>query len=196
MKNLAKYFFQGILILLPISLTIYIVVVVFQLTDSLLGRYFIARGLDIPGLGLLASVALIILVGLLGNWFVSRRILNYIDQILGNLPLVRMIYTVIKETTSFLLGKKDSFAKVVMVSFPGSEDIKILGFITTEELEWAGLNGYVAVYILQSMQWAGFTLLVPKSRLEYLDISPDKALQFIVSAGISGKSKSHQRKQR
>jgi uncharacterized membrane protein len=195
MKNLAKYFFQGILILFPIALTIYIVVVVFQVTDSLLGRYFIARGLDIPGLGLLASVALIILVGLLGNWFVSRRILNYIDQILGNLPLVRMIYNVVKETTGFLVGKKDSFVKVVLVSFPGAEDMKILGFITTEELEWVGLHDYVAVYIMQSMQWAGFTLLVPKSRLEYLDISPDKALQFIVSAGISGKSKFNNGKQ-
>ncbi|PIP08671.1 MAG: hypothetical protein COX51_03250 [Syntrophobacteraceae bacterium CG23_combo_of_CG06-09_8_20_14_all_50_8] len=191
MKKLAKYFFQGILILLPIVLTIYIVVAVFRLIDSILGRYFIAMGVNIPGLGLLTTVVLIIIVGLLGKWFVSRRMLDYIDHLLGNMPLVKIIYNIIKDTTNALVGKRSSFAKVVMIRLPGDDDVKILGFITTEELEFFGLNDHAAVYILQSMQWAGFTLLVPKSRLEYLNVSPDKALQFIVSAGITGKNNSN-----
>lgn len=193
MKRLANYFFQGILFILPVALTIYIVVAVFNLTDSLLGRYFIAVGIDIPGLGLLASVVLITALGLLGNWFVSRRLLDYIDIIFGKVPLVKTVYTVIKETMSALVGNRSSFTKAVMIGLPGDERIKVLGFITAEDLATFGLKDYVAVYVLQSMQWAGITLLVPRSRVELLDISPEKALQFIVSAGITGRNHSNGR---
>jgi len=191
MKYLAKYFFQGILVLLPIALTIYIVVAVFKLTDSILGRYFIALGVNIPGLGLLTTIVLITLVGLLGNWFVSRRMLGYIDYFFGNVPLVKVIYNIIKNTINVLVSNRSTFGKVVMINLPGDDEVKILGFITSEELECFGLKDHVAVYILQSMQWAGFTLLVPKSRVEYLNVSPDEALQFIVSAGITGKNNSN-----
>ena len=191
MKRLANYFFKGILFILPVALTIYIVVAVFQLTDSLLGRYFIALGVDIPGLGLLASVVLITLLGLLGNWFVSRRLLDYIDILFGRVPLVKTVYTVIKDTMSALVGNRSSFTKAVMIGLPGDERIKVLGFITAEDLTTFGLKDYVAVYVLQSMQWAGFTLLVPRSSVELLDVSPERALQFIVSAGITGRNHSN-----
>ncbi|MEQ8203631.1 MAG: DUF502 domain-containing protein [Smithellaceae bacterium] len=186
MKKFVTYFFKGILILVPIVLTIYIVVIVFQLTDSILGRYFVALGINIPGLGLLTTIVLIILVGFLGTQVASGRIFNYIDGLFGKLPLIKIIYNTIKDIMNALLGRKSSFAKVVMIDLPGGNDIKILGFITKEDLEIFGLKDHIAVYILQSMQWAGFTLLVPKSQVQELDVKPDEALKFIVSAGISG----------
>jgi uncharacterized membrane protein len=186
MKKFVTYFFKGILILVPIVLTIYIVVIVFQLTDSILGRYFVALGINIPGLGLLTTIVLIILVGFLGTQVASGRIFNYIDGLFGKLPLIKIIYNTIKDIMNALLGRKSSFAKVVMIDLPGGNDIKILGFITKEDLEIFGLKDHIAVYILQSMQWAGFTLLVPRSQVQELDVKPDEALKFIVSAGISG----------
>lgn len=188
MKKLAKYFLQGVLILLPIVLTIYIVVVVFKVTDSFLGRYFLALGINIPGLGLISALALITLVGLLGNWFVSKRILEFIDAAFGRMPLIKLIYSIIKDTLSAFVGNRSSFARAVMISLPGSPEAKILGFITAEELEWLGLKDHVAVYVLQSMQWAGIILLVPKDQVTLLDVGPEQALQFIISAGITGKS--------
>ncbi|MEN6488383.1 MAG: DUF502 domain-containing protein [Syntrophaceae bacterium] len=190
MKKFITYFFKGILILVPIVLTIYIVVFVFQLTDSILGRYFVALGIHIPGLGLLTTIALIILVGFLGTQVASGRIFNYIDGLFGKIPFIKIIYNTIKDIMNALLGRKSSFAKVVMINLPGDNDIKILGFITKEDLEIFGLKDHLAVYILQSMQWAGFTLLVPKSHVKVLDVKPDEALKFIVSAGISGKKNS------
>ena len=186
MKKFVTFFFKGILILVPIVLTIYIVVIVFQLTDSILGRYFVALGINIPGLGLLTTIVLIILVGFLGTQVASGRIFNYIDGLFGKLPLIKIIYNTIKDIMNALLGRKSSFAKVVMIDLPGGDDIKILGFITKEDLEIFGLQDHIAVYILQSMQWAGFTLLVPRSQVQELDVKPDEALKFIVSAGISG----------
>ena len=186
MKKLLKYFFKGFLILTPIVLTVYIVVVVFRLTDSILGRYFHAWGINVPGLGILTTVALIILVGFVGTRLGSNPVLNYIDRLFGKLPLVKIIYNTIKDIMNALLGKKSSFAKAVMIDLPGDNDVKILGFVTKEDLEMFGLKDHIAVYILQSMQWAGFTLLVPKSRVKELDAPPDEVLKFIVSAGISG----------
>lgn len=186
MKKFVKYFFKGILILAPIVLTIYIVVVIFQLMDSFLGRYFNAWGINIPGLGLLTTVALIIFVGFLGTRLASKPVLTYIDSLFGKLPLVKIIYNTIKDIMNALMGKKSSFAKAVMIDLPGDNDVKILGFVTKEDLEMFGLKDHIAVYVLQSMQWAGFTLLVPRSRVKELDIPPDEVLKFIVSAGISG----------
>jgi uncharacterized membrane protein len=187
MKKLAKYFLQGVLILLPIVLTVYIVVLVFNLTDNILGQYyFIFLGIEIPGLGLLTTIVLITLVGMLGNWFVSRRLIEYIDRLFGSMPLVKMVYGIIKDTINAVVGSRSSFSKVVTVRMPGNEQIKLLGFITAEEIEWLNTKDYVAVYLLQSMQWAGFTVLVPKDYIEVLDVSADRALQFIVSAGMTG----------
>ncbi len=190
MKAIIKYFFKGILILTPIALTIYIVLNVFRLTDNILGRYFVAWGIDVPGLGLLTTAALIILAGFMGTRLASRRVLTYIDSFFGRMPLIKIIYNTIKDIMNALLGRKSSFAKVVMIDLPGDNDIKILGFVTKENLELFGLKDHVAVYILQSMQWAGFTILVPKSRIREIDVKPDEALKFIVSAGISGHNSS------
>ncbi|MGI6648751.1 MAG: DUF502 domain-containing protein [Bacillota bacterium] len=187
MKKLFSYFIQGILTFLPIALTVYIVVAVFKITDGIIGKYFIAWGVDIPGLGLLTSLILITLVGVLSSWFLSRKVFVFIDRIFGNMPLVKMVYSIIKDTVNALLGKKDYFGKVALINLPGDDQIKILGFVTAEEAECFGLKDHVAVYIMQSMQWAGFTVLIPKERVELIDVKTEQALQFIVSAGITGK---------
>jgi uncharacterized membrane protein len=129
-------------------------------------------------------------VGLLGNWFVSRRMLDQVDSLFASLPFIKIIYNTIKETMNAFLGKRSSFARVVMINLPGDNEIKVLGFITTDDLRIFDLEDHVAVYVLQSMQWAGFTFLVPKSRIKYLNISPEKALQFIVSAGMASQKNS------
>ena len=189
MKRLLSYFLQGILTFLPVALTLYIVVVIFRITDGIIGKHFIRLGINVPGLGILTTLILITLVGVLSSWFLSRRIFEYIDRLFGRTPLIKLVYNIIKDTVNALLGDKNYLGKVVMISLPGDETIKILGFLTAEEVESFGLKDYVAVYVLQSMQWAGFTLLVPKEKVQILDVKADQALQFVVSAGITGKNK-------
>ncbi|NLK51601.1 MAG: DUF502 domain-containing protein [Syntrophomonadaceae bacterium] len=189
MKKLFSYFLQGILTFLPVALTLYIVVAIFKITDGIIGKYFIRLGINIPGLGILTTLILITIVGILSNWFLSRRVFDYIDRIFGRTPLIKLVYNIIKDTVNALLGNKNYLGKVVMISLPGDEKVKILGFLTAEEVESFGLKDYVAVYVMQSMQWAGFTLLVPRERVELLDVKAEQALQFIVSAGITGKDK-------
>lgn len=191
MKRFIQYFFEGILILLPIVLTVYIANWLFTLTDSFLGKYFTSFGFHFPGLGLITALLMITLVGLLGHWFVARRLLEGLDYWLARFPVVKSIYSMVKDATHAVFGDRRSFSKVVLISLPGDDDVKLLGFLTAEDLTGLNLPDHVAVYVLQSMQWAGFLLLVPRSRLQLLDVAPDLALQFIVSAGITGNNNSH-----
>lgn len=187
MKRLIAYFVQGILTFLPIALTIYIVISIFNVIDGIIGKYFIAIGINIPGLGLLTTLIFITLVGILSNLFLSRRVFDFIDRVIGNMPLIKLVYSIIKDTINALLGNKNYFGQVVMINLPGDSEIKILGFITADDADAFGLKDYVAVYVMQSMQWAGFTFLVPRDRVELVDMKTEQALQFIVSAGITGK---------
>ena len=134
MKKLFSYFLQGILTFLPVALTLYIVVAIFKITDGIIGKYFIRLGINIPGLGILTTLILITIVGILSNWFLSRRVFDYIDRIFGRTPLIKLVYNIIKDTVNALLGNKNYLGKVVMISLPGDEKVKILGFLTAEEV--------------------------------------------------------------
>jgi len=141
----------------------------------------------IPGVPLLASLLVVILVGYVVSWWLSARLLRYIDNIFTRVPVVKFIYTVIKETLTSLLGEKKSFSKVAVVKVPNT-NMKMLGFITAEDLAYIGFKDHMAVYVMQSMQWAGVTLLVPKEDIEILEgVKMEEVMKFIVSAGaVSG----------
>jgi uncharacterized membrane protein len=202
---LIKYFLNGVLFLTPIALTIYIVHWILSGWDKTAGKVFhfqiqetpmltVLNGylpeahrftfpMEIPGLPLLASIVVVILVGYVVSWWLSARLLRYIDKIFTRVPVVKFIYTIIKDTMASLLGEKKSFSKVAVVRIPNSE-MKMLGFITSEDLSHIGFKDHMAIYVMQSMQWAGMTLLVPKEDVEILEgLKMEDAMKFIVSAG-------------
>ncbi len=158
--------------------------------DSILGNLLKPYLKDdyIPGIGLLATLILITLLGWLSTRFISGSIIRIIDRILENIPIVKTIYSVIKDTIHSFLGDKKSFSKVALVKIPGTE-MKSLGFITAEELEnfHKPLKDYIAVYIPQTFQVAGFTFLIPKNQVEMIDVKPEDAMKFILSGGMTSK---------
>jgi uncharacterized membrane protein len=188
MKLFLRSFVNGILTIVPIILVVYVVYKTFMFLDSLLGNVLKPYLKDdyIPGIGLLATIVLITLLGWLSTKFFTGTIIRFIDRILDNIPIVKTIYSVIKDTINSFLGEKKSFSKVALVSVPGT-DIKSLGFITTEDLEsfHDPLKDYVAVYIQQTFQVAGFTLLIPKDQVEIIDVKPEDAMKFILSGGMT-----------
>jgi uncharacterized membrane protein len=188
LNRIIKYFLLGLVTLAPILLTIYIVTNLFLLLEGLLGDTLEQRSeFYFTGLGAILSAAIVILIGFAMSSWLGKKIFNIIDRIFQKLPFVRLIYTVIKDTFESLLGEKRSFSKVALIRIPGT-DMKIIGFVTAEDLSALGEIGedHCAVYILQSMQWAGHTLLVPKDQVEIVDIPIETAMKFVVSAGITG----------
>ncbi len=187
MKRIIKYFVNGLITLAPIFLTTFIIAKVFSFSDNLAGQFLRRYGIDIPGLGLLVALAIITVVGFLAaSWF-SNRIFRWIDRLFSEIPLVKIVYTIIKDTISSLTGEKRSFSKLAMIDL--GNDMKVLGFVTAEDLERFGLSDHIAVYVQQSMQWAGNLVLVPREKVAILDIPVEEGMKFLVSAGIASNNK-------
>lgn len=180
MKTLFKYFMNGVLFLTPIMLTILIVSKILSAWDDTAGKFF---PVHIPGFPLLISIVVIIIIGYTASWWISAALLNYIERALKKVPAVYFIYGIIKDTLTNLLGEKKSFGRIAVVKVPGT-NMKMLGFITSDDLGYIGFKDHMAVYIMQSMQWAGVTLLVPKEDVEILEgVKMEEVMKFIVSAG-------------
>lgn len=197
MKFLIKNFINGILTIVPIILVFYCLYKVFTFLDGLLGRYLLPYMKDsyIPGIGIILTLIIITFLGFLSNQYISGKLIKLIDIILEKIPLVKTIYTIIKDTFQSFLGEKRSFSKVALVIVPGTE-MKAIGFITSEELEQFAdpLKDHIAVYIPQTFQVAGITFLIPKEQVTVLDVKPEDAMKFVLSAGVATKKNTEKEK--
>ena len=191
MRFLAKNFLNCMLTIVPIFVAVYVCYKVFTVLDGLLGQYVRPHlnGRYVPGLGLLATVALITVFGWLSTQYVSGRLIRLIDRLLESIPFLKTVYSVAKDTIASLIGEKRSFSKVVLVTLPES-GWKCLGFITMDDVgAWHDpLADYVAVYVPQTFQVAGLTLLVPKEQVEVIDMAPEEAMKFILSGGVAART--------
>jgi uncharacterized membrane protein len=178
LKTLVRYFLRGCLVTAPLGLTIYIVWFVLSAIDRLMP-------LAVPGLGLLATVVLITLIGVLTSNVVGRTAVDVADGLLGRLPLVKLVYTSIKDLVSAFVGDKKRFDVPVAVTI-SSMGARVLGFVTRDELARLGMPDHVAVYFPQSYNFAGSLLLVPREQVEILPLPASEIMTFIVSGGVSG----------
>jgi uncharacterized membrane protein len=163
--------------------------------DGLLGNTLRPYFKDyIPGIGLLSTIIIITLLGWLSTKFITSKIIKLIDILLERIPVVKTIYSVIKDTVQSFLGEKKSFSKVALVLIPGTE-MRSMGFITSDQLEdfYSPLKDHVAVYVPQTFQVAGFTFLIPKEQVEIIDVKPEDAMKFILSGGMTSTSKEKSR---
>jgi uncharacterized membrane protein len=192
MKSILKNFINGILTIVPIILVIYVIYKTFLFLDGLLGNTLkpYLKEDYIPGIGLLTTIILITVLGWLSTKYISGKIIRLIDILLDKIPVVKTIYSVIKDTVQSFLGEKKSFSKVALVVIPGTE-MRSLGFITSEQLEdfYSPLKDHVAVYIPQTFQVAGFTFLIPMEQVEIIDVKPEEAMKFVLSGGMTSSSK-------
>src|SRR6266540_11242 len=177
MKRLANYFFQGLIFLVPIALTIYAFVWVFRLVDCWLG-------LSIPGLGLLVTLVGITLIGFLLSHLVTRKLLSIFEAFFVRVPIARFVYTSIKDLMGAFVGEKRRFDRPVVVDvLPGG--FMMLGFITRDSLDVLQLSESVAVYFPQSYNVAGTLALVPRARVKPISVDGSQFMAFIVSGGIT-----------
>jgi uncharacterized membrane protein len=178
-KQIAKYFVRGCLALAPLALTAYIVYLMLTFADELLP-------VGIPGLGIAIAAALITLVGFLTSNVIGRAILEIAERFLTRLPLVKLIYTSLKDLIGAFVGDRKSFSQPVSVALVADQSVRTLGFITRTDLAALNLPQSVAVYLPQSYNFAGNLLIVPRDRVELLDLSSKEVMTFIVSGGVSG----------
>ena len=185
MKKLVDYFIKGLLVFVPIALTVFLLWWVFTSLDAIFRNLL---PMKIPGLGLLLTVVLITIVGFIASNFLGRRLFGLVERLFRKLPLVKLLYSAVKDMIEAFAGEKKSFDKPVLAAVMPGSAVKVLGFVTRDSLDNLGLRDYVAVYLPQSYNFAGNVLLLPKDAVVPLDIDSSQAMAFIVSGGVSGSS--------
>lgn len=179
MKKLVKFFFEGLLVIVPIVASVYIVYILFLKIDGILG-------LSIPGLGFVATIAAITFVGILASNFFTKRLVRLLERLFARLPLVKIFYSSIKDLIGAFVGDKKSFDKPVVVTLDETSECKVLGFVTNDSLGFLGLPGDVAVYLPQSYNFAGSLMIFPAEKVVAVDVDGSDVMAFLVSGGVSG----------
>lgn len=199
---LRKYFVIGLVVLLPIVITVNFLLFIIEYFDQVLGikngRFLyvipekfhpqILLGFHIPGLGIIFAVLMILFVGVLSRNILGRRIFAFTDKVMGRIPLVRIIYRVIKEALETYASQKgDRFSRVVLIEYP-RKGLYTMAFVTgiainkiQEKTEKKVLNIFVPT---TPNPTSGFYLMVPESDAIPLVMSVEDAFKLIISGGV------------
>jgi uncharacterized membrane protein len=192
MKMVTKLFLKGLAAVLPIVVTIYVLYWLGTTAESLLGRglkMLIPGSLYWPGMGVVAGLVLVLVIGVLMNAWLFRKVFRWGERLLERIPLVKAVYGSVRDLMGFFSGSdKKTMRKAVMVAV-GNTPLRLVGFITREDFSGlpAGIGGddTVAVYLPMSYQIGGFTTMVPRSAVQLIDMSIEQAMRFAVTAGMS-----------
>lgn len=186
MKKFKKWFFAGLATLLPLGLTVFIFVWLFNLIDGLTEDLIIwIFGRKFPGLGFAATIVILVLVGMLTSNFIGRKITHFIEKLLGKIPIVKAIYNPVRKIISGFSSKTaESFKKAVLVEFP-KQGSKSIGFITNNSFT-VDSNDMISVFVPTTPNPTnGFLVLVEREKVEILDVPVNEALNMVVSMGSS-----------
>lgn len=197
MNVLGKLFLKGLVVVIPVSLTVAILWWFAREAEQLLGGLlvrFLPTGWYIPGMGVVSAVAITILVGLLTHIILFQKLFAFGDTLLHRLPLVKTIYSALKDFVAYLSPDSQiGLSKVVLVKIPGQE-FEQLGFVTREDFSRLPVNLTVeepiAVYLPMSYQIGGYTLFLPRSCLTPVDLSFEEGMKLVITGTIISRDKS------
>ena len=180
-EQISSSFFRGLLIVVPPAITVMVVMWLFNLTENSIGKILPVK---IPGMGLIIVLVGIWIVGVLSGNFLSQKIIEIFDAIINKIPIVKFIYSSVKQVSKALFESDSAFKNVVLVPYQGNYVLGFLMLMLPEPVKEKLGNDYVCVYIPWSMNMtAGMNLFVKKSDVIYLNMAPPDAFQFILTAG-------------
>ncbi|MDR4461789.1 MAG: DUF502 domain-containing protein [Nitrospirales bacterium] len=179
-NDLARNFFEGLLILVPVVTTVYVAWLVLEMIDGWLN-------IPIPGVGFLVTVGLITLTGRYASTVFVQKMLDALERVLVTAPFVKILYTSLKDLIAAFMGEKRRFDQPVLVTLNTNGSGKAVGFLTRSDLEFLGLMDHVAVYFPQAYNFAGHLLIFPKEQICPLEVESADVMAFIVSGGVSGR---------
>lgn len=183
---------RGLVVVLPIALTAWLLWWLGTSVESLLHRaivLLVPEELYRPGMGIVAAVALLIGAGVLVNAFIVRRVLGAWERLMDRIPIVKSVYGALRDFVQMLPSgdERRELRRVVLVRFG---EAAAIGFVTRDDAGELGLGdstaGTVAVYFPMSYQIGGYTLLVPRARVEPLDLPIETAMRLVLTGGMSG----------
>lgn len=189
-SKLLQYFLQGLLIMAPVSISIYALYFVVSSIDGLIPifSYIDETGkarVQNYGLGFIVIIAAIILLGYFSSFFITGRIISFMDKFFQKTPGLKHIYSTTRDFFEAFAGDKKKFTHNVLANVDDN-DVWRVGFITKEDMTDFGLKGYVAVYIPMAYSVAGNVYVIPRDRIKPItNISSAQTMKFAVSGGVT-----------
>ena len=193
-NRLRRYFISGLVIFLPLALTINLFALTINFADGILGKYiepYFSRefGFYFRGLSILIAVLIIFLIGIFGSNFLGRRLYPVFEGLLLRLPFFKQVYPAFKEMSLFLFSREKTlaFKHVVLVEYP-RKGVYSLGFITNEApqkfCQKVGKELTNVFIPTTPSPLTGYVIFVPKDELILPDITVEEAIRIIVSGGV------------
>ncbi|MBM6760763.1 DUF502 domain-containing protein [Megamonas hypermegale] len=187
MNRLSHYFINGFIVLVPIAITYIVIATIFSIIEGLVESYI---PLKFPG----AGIALLLVVILVAGWitstctWASEKIINYFENIVDKIPVVKFIYSSVKRVSTMLFESKTMFSQVVLIPYP-SPGMKTIGFLMPKPSKVIAPylskdEEYESVFLPWSLNMtSGFNVFIPKKDIIFTDISVEDAFQYILTAG-------------
>jgi uncharacterized membrane protein len=187
---LKRFFITGLLIWVPLGITYWVISTIVKTLDGIIPPHISPQalfGLDIPGFGLLAVVLVVLITGALGANLLGRRLVDLWEGLLARIPLVRSIYSSVKQVSDTILAPNgQAFRQAVLVQYP-RQGLWTIAFITgkpSHEIEHKLPADCVSIYVPTTPNpTSGFFLMLPRAELIPLSIGVDAALKYVVSMG-------------
>jgi uncharacterized membrane protein len=191
MNSIGRIFLAGLLTVLPVLATLYLVLWLVAAMERFFGaqvKWLMPDEYYRTGMGLLLAVAIIFGVGLLTHALVFRRVFGWTERLLLEVPLVRSVYAALRDLFGLVASGQDEAAlQVVSVTLPGT-NLRAMGFVTRREFgdmpAGVGREGEVAVYLPMSYQIGGYTVFLPREQAVPVLMSREEAMKFILTAGL------------
>jgi uncharacterized membrane protein len=183
--NLKNTFITGLFVLIPIIVTFWVVKTVLSAVNNLILPYIEELGVPvphIPGLGILVTLSIIFLLGLLAQNYFGKRLLEYWDKFISKIPIVSSIYNATKQTMETLFSHKENFSKVALVRYP-HKDTFALGFVANE-LKICNEHCYIVFVPAAINPTSGFAIMVKEEDLILTDLTIEEATRTILSGGL------------
>lgn len=174
-----KYFVQGLILVVPITVTLYVIWKTFELLDGLIP-------IDVPGLGLLLVLILVTVLGVVSRHLLSDHVLGIFEGFLKRAPLINVVYTAVRDLMNAFVGQKKSFSRPILVKLYENSEIRRMGFVTNNNFE--KLNDscdLITVYLPHSYNISGNVFLVPARYIEPLNANASDVMKYTVSGGVT-----------
>ncbi|HEY5776486.1 MAG TPA: DUF502 domain-containing protein [Xanthomonadales bacterium] len=189
---MGKLFLKGLAVVIPVVLTLAILWWMAAGAEKLMGaiiKFTLPEGWYVPGMGLISGLIMITLIGLLSHVLILQKVFNLGETIFNRLPLVKTIYTAIKDFIGYLNPEKgNEMGKVVLVQLPG-QSFQLIGFVTREQFNdlpfTPDAEDPVAVYMPMSYQIGGYTLFLPRNCLTPLDMPFEQAMRLVLTGAVT-----------
>ena len=184
------YLLTGVFMLIPAAITLYIIYFIFQFSDGILGGALAERiGYQIPGMGLILTALICLLVGMIAQNYVGKRIIKGIDASMEKIPVVKSLYTGIKQVGNVIMQQnKSEFKRVVLLEYPKA-DCWALGFVTADFMypinDERVAKNLVSIFVPTTPNpTSGFLLIISKDKIVDLNIDIEIAMKIVISGGL------------